>query len=67
MYVTYEPHLEDVLGIVFRNVPVAESDEDKPAIILDHDEDGNIVGVQIFDPSKRVEDLHGVLYAESSA
>ena len=64
MKVTYDPEV-DVLRIVFREVTVAESDEDKPGVILDYDKDGNIVGLEILDASKRVEDPRSVEYAEA--
>ena len=64
MKVTYDPEV-DVLRIVFRDAPVAESDEDKPGVILDYDKDGNIVGLEILDASKRVEDPRSVEYAEA--
>ena len=63
MKVTYDPEV-DVLRMVFRDVVVAESDEDKPGIILDYDRDGNIVGLEILDASERVEDPRTVEYAE---
>ena len=36
----------DVLRILFRDVPVEESDEDKPGVIRDYDKDGNVVGLE---------------------
>ena len=46
----------DTLTIVFRDVPVAESDEDKPGVIRDYDAACNIVSIEVLDASKRVEE-----------
>lgn len=54
MKVTYDPAV-DVLRILFNSAPIEESDEDKPGVILDYDKDGNVVGLEILDASKRVE------------
>ena len=60
MRVTYDPRT-DTLRMVFRDgATVTESDEDKPGVILDYDEAGNLVSVEILDASKRVTDARRV-------
>jgi len=45
----------DTLSIIFRtDSDIAESDEDKPGVVLDYDEQGNLVSLEILDASKRV-------------
>jgi uncharacterized protein YuzE len=60
--ITYDPEV-DVMRIVFNNAPIEESDEEKPGIILDFDKSGNVVGMEILDASKRMENLRTVEYA----
>ena len=62
MKVTYDPQV-DVLRIIFRDAPIEESDEDKPGVILDYDKDGNVVGMEVLEASRRVENPRGVDYA----
>ena len=50
----------DALTLILRDAPVAESDEDKPGVILDYAEDGSLVSLEVLDASKRVEDPHAV-------
>ena len=62
MKVTYDPEV-DVLRILLSDAPVEESDEDKPGVILDYDKDGNIVGLEILEASKRTSNPRSVEYA----
>jgi uncharacterized protein YuzE len=62
MKVTYDPEV-DVLRILFSGAAIEESDEDKPGVILDYDKDGNVVGMEILDASKRMENPKSLEYA----
>ena len=60
MKATYDART-DTLSIILRaDAVVVESDEDKPGVILDYDEDGNLVSLEILDASKRVTDAHRI-------
>jgi drug/metabolite transporter (DMT)-like permease/uncharacterized protein YuzE len=56
----------DVLRIFFSNVPIEESDEDKQGVIIDYDKEGNIIGLEILDASKRMENPRSVEFAVTS-
>jgi len=60
MKVSYDPKT-DTLSVVFRDkATVAESDEEKPGVILDYDNEGNLVSLEILDASKRVSETRKV-------
>jgi uncharacterized protein YuzE len=52
MKAVYDRHT-DTLTFQLTNSEVQESDETHPGIILDYDESGNIVGLEILNASKR--------------
>jgi uncharacterized protein YuzE len=43
--------------------PVAESNREKPGVILDYDNRGNMVGFEILDASKRMANPMSVEYS----
>lgn len=54
--VSYDPRT-DTLTVVFKDdVPIVESDEDKPGVILDYDDQGDLVSLEVLDASRRVTD-----------
>ncbi|MBI4081402.1 MAG: DUF2283 domain-containing protein [Candidatus Lambdaproteobacteria bacterium] len=64
MKVIYDPEVE-VLRILFSSAPIEESDEDKPGVILDYDKDSNVVGMEILNASKRVENPGAVEFVNA--
>ena len=62
MKVTYDPEV-DVLRIVFRDIAVEESDEDKPGVILDYAANGELVGMEILNASTRIDNPRFVDFA----
>ena len=62
MKVTYDPEV-DVLHIVLNNGPVMASDQNKPGVIIDYDQEGNLIGLEILEASMRVENPRVLEYA----
>lgn len=59
MKITYDAQVDD-LRIQFSNAAVEESDDEKPGISLDFDISGNMVGMEILDAAKRMENPRAV-------
>ena len=54
MKATYDLKTDSLTVILKEDVAIAESDEDKLGVILDYDEHGNLVSLEILDASRRV-------------
>lgn len=52
----------DTLTVIFADEPVAESDEDRPGVILDYDASGNLVSLEILDASHRIKSPSQIEY-----
>ena len=53
MKVTYDQEV-DIVRIILNDSAIEESDEDKPGIVIDYDNAGEIVGLEILDASERI-------------
>jgi uncharacterized protein YuzE len=54
MKVNYDPRTDTLSVILKDDARVAESDEDKSGVILDYDDRGELVSLEILDASQRV-------------
>jgi uncharacterized protein YuzE len=61
MVVKYDKE-SDVIYIQLSENKVFESEEDKPGIILDYGENGEIVGVEILNASEKTSQPNGIVY-----
>jgi uncharacterized protein YuzE len=52
--VSYDPETDTLSFLLKENAAVVESDEEKPGVILDYDELGDLVSMEILDASRRV-------------
>ena len=62
MKITYDQDV-DILRIVLNDSEVEESDENRPGVFIDYDEQGNVVGIEILDASRRIESPRAIEYA----
>ena len=61
MVIKYDKDI-DVIYIKLTDGNVTESDEDKPGIILDYDDSGNIVGIEVLNASEKINQPNGIIY-----
>ena len=55
----YDPDT-DALALNWSNADIEESDEVEPGIILDYDSNGNVIGVEVLEASKKIRKLSGM-------
>lgn len=61
MKAVYDAHT-DTLTLTLNSAQVAESDEEKPGIILDYDAEGNLLRIEILDASRRVSETRSMQF-----
>ncbi|MBE9193654.1 DUF2283 domain-containing protein [Gloeocapsopsis crepidinum LEGE 06123] len=54
----YDPQA-DALAINWGDAAIEESEEVEPGVILDYDKDGNVIGVEVLNASKKIDQLEG--------
>lgn len=54
MKVSYDQRTDTLSVVLKEGVQVSESDEDKPGVILDYDDQGDLISLEILDASRRV-------------
>ncbi len=62
MKIAYDQQTDSLSVVLKEGVAVAESDEDKPGVILDYDEQGDLIAFEILDASRRVTDARKIEY-----
>jgi uncharacterized protein YuzE len=60
MKVSYDSRTDTLSVILKDHASIVESDEDKPGIILDYDDRGDLVSLEILDASQRVTEARKV-------
>ena len=66
MKVTYDLN-GDTLRILFRNAPISETESHRSGLILDYDQQGRIVGLELADASEHMSRPHAMNFIENPA
>ncbi len=56
MRARYDRTTDTLLVVLREDARIAESDEQRPGVILDFDAEGNLVSIEVMDASRRVTD-----------
>jgi uncharacterized protein YuzE len=60
MKVTYDERTDTLVMLLKEGASVAESDEEKPGVILDYDADGELISIEVLEASHRVTEARRV-------
>ena len=52
----------DIVYLRFSDADIVESDEEKPGIIIDYDKNGNVVGIELLEASKKMSKPGSLVY-----
>lgn len=63
MKVTFDSKTDTITVLLREGVRVAESDEDKPGVILDYDDKGYLISLEVLDASQRAVSSNCWLYS----
>ncbi|MGB3298198.1 MAG: DUF2283 domain-containing protein [Phormidesmis sp.] len=66
MKVLYDP-AKDVLQVSFNQAIIEETAQIAPGVILDYDEDGKIIGIEVRQASKKTDNPYRLLYTVEEA
>jgi uncharacterized protein YuzE len=61
MKVIYDAH-KDILQISFVETTIEETAQIAPGLVLDYDEDGNVIGIEIKKASTKMDNPYSVSY-----
>jgi uncharacterized protein YuzE len=66
MKILYDPD-KDILQISFKDDVIEETTQIAPGLILDYDVDGQVLGIELTDASKRVDNPTAITYLIGAA
>lgn len=61
MKVIFDPDT-DTLSLIFRDEPVSESDEIREGLIVDYDNRGKIISIEVLDASLHISEPQAIAY-----
>ncbi|NJN24469.1 MAG: DUF2283 domain-containing protein [Acaryochloridaceae cyanobacterium RL_2_7] len=59
MKVVFDPQ-QDILQVCFKAASIEETSQIAPGLILDYDEDGNVIGLELRKASQRMDNPQGI-------